>query len=163
MDHRSNVHQIVPPKSTFNTPYKLSTTADPNRESTQMSHNKVKTVTPVFVPKTSENLIKGLYNYTVLWKESLSDGQQFHQYQQKEQPPLTGQQFHQYQQKEQPPLTGQQFHQYQQKEQPPLTSNNWRQEKPKHMALEIQVLASDRHTIVAGFNQSVGLQSYPSW
>ena len=147
MDHRSNVHQIVPPKSTFNTPYKLSTTADPNRESTQMSHNKVKTVTPVFVPKTSENLIKGLYNYTVLWKESLSDGQQFHQYQQKEQPPLTGQQ----------------FHQYQQKEQPPLTSNNWRQEKPKHMALEIQVLASDRHTIVAGFNQSVGLQSYPSW
>jgi hypothetical protein len=131
LDHRSNVHQIVPPKSTFNTPYKLSTTADPNRESTQMSHNKVKTVTPVFVPKTSENLIKGLYNYTVLWKESLSDRQQFHQ--------------------------------YQQKEQPPLTSNNWRQEKPKHMALEIQVLASDRHTIVAGFNQSVGLQSYPSW
>jgi hypothetical protein len=38
-----------------------------------------------------------------------------------------GQQFHQYQQNKQPPLSndGQQFHQYQQNEQPPLSNDGW--------------------------------------
>ena len=43
--------------------------------------------------------------------------------------------------------TGQQFHQYQRNEQSSLTEHN---KRPQHMALEIQVLAWDRHTLVAG-------------
>ena len=41
------------------------------------------------------------------------------------------------------------FHQYQQNEQPSLISNHWT--KTRHMALEIHVLACDKHTNVAGY------------
>ena len=41
---------------------------------------------------------------------------------------------------------GQQFHQYPQNEQPPLTYNHWTlQNRPRHVALNILVLAWDIH------------------
>ena len=80
------------------------------------------TVNSLMMVNNSPPTITPLFN-------SLSDGQQFHQYQQKSHlnSLSDGQQFHQYQQKS--PLTfnslsdGQQFHQYQQ--QWPLTSTHW--------------------------------------
>jgi hypothetical protein len=77
----------------------------------------------------------------IIKKVLISDGLQFHQYQQNKQLPLNsvhqyqqnkqlplnsdGQQFHQYQQNKQLPLNsdGQQFHQYQQNKQLPLNSD----------------------------------------
>jgi hypothetical protein len=46
---------------------------------------------------------------------------------------------------------GQQFHLYQQNEQPPQTIEQLK--KRQHMEFEIQVVVSDRHKYVAGFNQ----------
>ena len=48
---------------------------------------------------------------------------------------------------------GQPFHQYQQNERPSLTINHWTQEKPWRGTLKIQVLAWDRHNIIAGLNR----------
>jgi len=52
----------------------------------------------------------------------------------------------------------QQFYQYQQNKQSPLTITHWTQKRPWHMALEIQVLAWDRHKNVEGLNRLIGSQ-----
>ena len=52
-------------------------------------------------------------------------------------------------------IDGQQFHQHQQKEQPPQTIEH---KKTWHMALEIKILALDRHKNVAGLNYLIGYQ-----
>ena len=51
---------------------------------------------------------------------------------------------------------GQQFHWYQQNEQSLLTRNNWTQKSPRHMALEIHVLAWDSCQNVAALNRLMG-------
>ena len=48
---------------------------------------------------------------------------------------------------------GKQFHQYLQHQQSPHTSNNWTQKRSLTYALEIQVVAWDRHQIVAVLNR----------
>jgi hypothetical protein len=74
-----------------------------------------------------------------------SDGQQFHQYQQNVQSALTF--THWTQIKNNHDICSQQFHQYQQNEQSPLTFTHWTQNKNRlrHMTLDIQVMAWDRH------------------
>ena len=49
-------------------------------------------------------------------------------------------------------MNGQMFHQYQLNEQPP----HWKQKRPRHLTMEIQVLAWDRHKNVTGVNQGMG-------
>ena len=56
---------------------------------------------------------------------------------------------------------GEQFHQYQQNKQSSFTWTHWTQKRPQHMMLEIQVLAWDSHTHVAGLNQLMGSQIFP--
>jgi hypothetical protein len=53
-------------------------------------------------------------------------------------------------------------HYHQQNEQT-LTSNHWTQKRPRHMMLEIQVLACDKHKNVAGLNRLIGPQASLFW
>jgi len=56
-----------------------------------------------------------------------------------------------------------QFQQYPQNEQPPLyVLNQWTQKRPRHLPVEIQILAWDRYENVAGLNQLMG-SNLPLW
>jgi hypothetical protein len=57
-------------------------------------------------------------------------------------------------------LLNKKFYQYQQNERPDLTSIHWTQKRPRHMALELQVLALDMHNNVTGLKRLMGSSLY---